>query len=1417
MSDPVFRSSRSRAGTILLALALLSLIPAAVFANTPAPQFVTVAGDLQSELGCANDWMPDCAATHLAFDPVDDVWQGTFDVPAGGYQYKAALNNSWTENYGDHAQNNGGNLSLNLGAAASVKFYYSHQTHWVTSNKNAVIAVAPGSFQHFLGCAGDWQPDCLRSWLQDPDGDGVYTFTTRSIPAGNYETKVAINEAWDENYGAGGASNGANIQFTVASDCAETVFSYNAATHVLTIAAGSGGGAAQPASVTVAGSLQSEAGCPDDWQPGCANTHLTYDSTDGVWQGTFNLPAGGYEYKAALNDSWDVNYGANAQPGGGNIGLTLASPSAVKFYYDDATHWVTSNKNAVIATAPGSYQHFLGCSGDWQPDCLRSWLQDPDGDGVYTFSTTAIPPGNYETKVAINESWDENYGANGALNGANISFSVPQACVEIFFSYNSTTHVLTVGANGAPKGNIGRAQGYWVTADTIAWNPGAVSASWNVSLHYDANGTLALDPAGVTGGTAIPLTYDPAGLSAAVREKFPHIAGYSAFHVPASRLAEVRAALKGQIAIDAKDGGGNLVDATGLQIQGVLDDLYTYNGPLGATFAAGHVPTLRVWAPTARAVKLHLFNDSNPATASTVVAMTADPATGVWTAAGNAGWYGKYYRYEVDVYVRTTGQVETNLVTDPYSVSLSRNSLRSQIVDLADPAYKPAGWDGLVKPRLDAPEDIVLYELHVRDFSANDPSVPAALKGTFKAFTLPFSLGMLHMRTLSLAGLTHVHLLPSFDITSINEDKSQWQQPAGNLASFPPDSQEQQARVRAVADTDPFNWGYDPWHYTVPEGSYSTNPDGPTRILEFRQMVKGLSDSGLRTVMDVVYNHTSAAGQNDKSVLDRIVPGYYHRLNSDGNIETSSCCQNTASEFNMMEKLLIDSVATWAKQYKVDGFRFDLMGHHMKRNILKLRSTLDALTLANDGVDGKKIYLYGEGWNFGEVANNARGVNAIQANMAGTGVGTFSDRLRDGVRGGGPFSGIQEQGFLTGLYTDPNATNQGSSSDQLNKLLLETDWVRTGLAGGLADYQLVDRNGNLVAARQIDYNGQPAGYTADPQEVISYIEAHDNDTLWDAIQAKAAPADSLSDRVRMQNLGMSILGFGQGIPFYHAGVELLRSKSMDRNSFNSGDWFNKLDFTYGSNNWGVGLPPAPDNQSSWPIQGPLLANPALKAGRPQILAAYAHFLETVAIRKSTPLFRLRTAADVQSRLRYYNTGPSQIPGLIVMSVADDNGGVDRAHKRLVVVFNAANQTKNFNTPELQGVPLTLHPLQRISPDSTERAASFNSSLGAFSIPGRTASVFWANRPAAEQIQLLIQDVNNLVTAGALSSGRANALQAKLQAALQQAQAGHTTPAVNQLQAFLNQVGAYAGQGFLTPDAAQALTANGLLALGGLQL
>ncbi|HMN30464.1 MAG TPA: hypothetical protein PKE45_20100 [Caldilineaceae bacterium] len=227
---------------LLLILVLLAAVvgrPALVrAAHTPPPLTVAIAGSMQSELGCPGDWQPDCAASELILDASDGVWQASFDLPAGNWEYKAALNDSWDENYGANAQQNGPNIALALDEAGPVKFYYDPTTHWVTSNRNAVIAVAPGSFQSELGCPGDWQPDCLRSWLQDPDGDGTYTFTTNQLPAGAYEAKVALNESWDLNYGAAGVQNGPNIAFTVTNNGDAVTFRYDAASHLLTISAG---------------------------------------------------------------------------------------------------------------------------------------------------------------------------------------------------------------------------------------------------------------------------------------------------------------------------------------------------------------------------------------------------------------------------------------------------------------------------------------------------------------------------------------------------------------------------------------------------------------------------------------------------------------------------------------------------------------------------------------------------------------------------------------------------------------------------------------------------------------------------------------------------------------------------------------------------------------------------------------------------------------------------------------------------------------------------------------------------------------------------------------------------------------------------------------------------------------------------
>ncbi|MEI7770929.1 MAG: pullulanase-type alpha-1,6-glucosidase, partial [Chloroflexales bacterium] len=811
--------------------------------------------------------------------------------------------------------------------------------------------------------------------------------------------------------------------------------------------------------------------------------------------------------------------------------------------------------------------------------------------------------------------------------------------------------------------------------------------------------------------------------------QFPHLAGLAPLRLDPADLANVPELLRGRLAVAAYDQGGRQIAATGLQIPGVLDDLFAYDGPLGVTFD-GDTPTLRLWAPTARAVRLLRFADSAPDTPPQPAPMRRDDATGVWSATGDPSWLGQYYRYAVEVYVPALGAAVTNQVTDPYALSLSANSARSQIVRLDDPALTPAGWDNMAKPSLAAPTDIVLYELHIRDFSSCDQRVPPELRGTYAAFTLPDSSGARHLRELAVSGVTHVHLLPAFDIATIEEQRAQQTPlPLDQLRALPPDSSEQQALLQPLRDRDGFNWGYDPYHYTAPEGSYSTDPDGPQRILEFRAMVQSLSTIGLRTVMDVVYNHTAASGQAERSVLDRIVPGYYHRLDADGKVCNSTCCANTASEHAMMEKLLIDSALTWARAYKVDGFRFDLMGHHMKRNMRRLRAALDALTLERDGVDGRAIYVYGEGWDFGEVAQGARGENATQASMAGTGIGTFSDRLRDAVRGGGPVDGLQDQGFATGLFSDPNGIGQGDADAQRARLLDLTDQIKLGLAGNLRAYRLTSATGEQRTGEQISYHGAPAGYTLAPQEHVVYVSAHDNETLFDAIQLKAPASASVAERARMQILALSLVALAQGVPFFHAGDELLRSKSLDRNSYSSSDWFNQLDWTGQTSAFGIGLPPAGDNQASWPIMRPLLANPALRPGPDLIAASYASFRDLLAIRRSTPLFRLRTAADIQRSVTFFNGGKDQIPGLIVISISD-NGltRIDPQVGHVVALFNATPEPITFSDPAFAGASLSLHPVQRAGPDARLHAATFDPAGGEFSAPARSTVVFVGGEP-----------------------------------------------------------------------------------------
>ncbi|PPB49189.1 DUF3372 domain-containing protein [Arthrobacter pityocampae] len=968
----------------------------------------------------------------------------------------------------------------------------------------------------------------------------------------------------------------------------------------------------------------------------------------------------------------------------------------------------------------GSLQAELGCPDDWQPECAATRLVPVDGSPDTWSATFDVPAGAYEYKVALNGSWGENYGADGAAGGANLALQAPGGPVT--FTYNHRTHVVTSDAPGAPTGSTAA---HWLTADTLAWGAD-VPADARFRLYSAPEGGLVAGDDAVTGGTYIDLARGADALPADLAARYPHLADLPTVTLGKKDARKAGDLLKGQLLLAAVSPEGELLATTGVQVPGVLDDLYAgaAREELGLSWK-GKKPHLQLWAPTARSVSVQVFRDGSGGAPIATRPARADK-DGVWSIDGGKDWNGAYYLYDVEVFVPETGAVEHNLVTDPYSVGLSTNSERSLIVDLADPSLMPSSWSRLPKPALERPEKLSVYELHVRDFSITDTTVPEAERGTYAAFSRPDSAGMQRLSELADNGLNAVHLLPVNDIGTIEEDRARQAEPACDLEAFAPDSTEQQQCVSDVAGRDGFNWGYDPLHYTTPEGSYSTNPADATRIREFRGMVASLNESGLRVVQDVVYNHTAGAGQSSDNNLDRIVPGYYHRLDPEsGAVETSTCCPNTATEHTMMGKLMIDSIVTLARTYKLDGFRFDLMGHHSRQNILDVRAALDKLTLERDGVDGKSIYLYGEGWNFGEVADNARFVQATQANMAGTGIGTFNDRLRDAVRGGGPFDDDPRiQGFASGLLTDPNGVaGNGTEADQRAELLLSQDQIRVGLTGNLKDYMFTDRTGNQVTGADVDYNGSPTGYTADPQESITYVEAHDNETLFDALTFKLPTDTPMADRIRMQTLALSTTAFGQGVSFWHAGGEALRSKSLDRNSYDSGDWFNILDHTGTDNGFGRGLPPRADNEGKYAFMQPLLADPALKPSPADIEAAREQAQELLQIRQGSPLFSLGTAGLVQQKLSFPGSGPDQTPGVIVMHLDDTVGpDVDSARKGIVVVFNASDEPTTQRVPAAGG--FALHGVQATGGDDVVRRATAATD-GTFTVPARTVAVFEA--------------------------------------------------------------------------------------------
>lgn len=517
------------------------------------------------------------------------------------------------------------------------------------------------------------------------------------------------------------------------------------------------------------------------------------------------------------------------------------------------------------------------------------------------------------------------------------------------------------------------------------------------------------------------------------------------------------------------------------------DSWPTYNGndlelsvtPQGAKFT--------LWSPTAEAAQVLIYpTDRNSAAIDTLQMAKADKGT--WRASLPGNNYGKFYTFRI----RHNGKwlKETPGV---WAKAVGTNGERAAIIDFA--TTNPDGWASDKGPELKVINDAVIYEMHHRDFSVH-PSSGIVNKGKFLALTehgttnpTGEKTGIDHLKEL---GVTHVHILPSYDYNSVDE---------ANLPS------------------NQYNWGYDPFNYNVPEGSYSTNPTDPaTRIKEMKEMVQALHNAGIGVVMDVVYNHTA---NNDDSNFSLTAPGYYYRHRADGSYSDASGCGNeTASDRQQMRDFIVNSVKYWAKEYHIDGFRFDLMAIHDTETMNEVARALKEIN--------PSIFVYGEGWTAGDSPLPAER-RALKENVSKMeGIAVFSDDIRDAVKG--HYSNAADRGFATGKPGNEET-------------------VKIGIVAS-------------TAHPQVDYskgNNSKFPYASSPKMIINYVSCHDDLMLTDKL-AKSMPGSTEADRQRAARLAQTIVFTSQGTPFMWTGEEIFRDKKGVHNSYKSPDSVNAIDW-----------------------------------------------------------------------------------------------------------------------------------------------------------------------------------------------------------------------------------------------------------------
>ncbi len=598
---------------------------------------------------------------------------------------------------------------------------------------------------------------------------------------------------------------------------------------------------------------------------------------------------------------------------------------------------------------------------------------------------------------------------------------------------------------------------------------------------------------------------------------------------------------------------------------------YYEDDDLGAVWTK-EATHFRLWAPTAERVVLKLYRSGHEEDMLQEISMNKE-VKGTWSLQMKGDLNGIYYTYAVTV------DGVTKEAVDPYTKGAGVNGNRGMVIDLS--STNPPGFleeDRLV---LENATDAIIYELHIRDFSA-DPSSGMHYKGKYLAFTERGTKNSYGDKTgidyLKELGITHVHLLPTFDYSTVDESKLIEPQ---------------------------YNWGYDPKNFNVLEGSYSTDPfHGEVRIKEFKQLVQALHQEGIGVIMDMVYNHTA---ENEESNFNKIVPGYYYRLTPEGEFSNASGCgSETASERAMMRKFILDSLVFWAKEYHIDGFRFDLMGIHDIHTMNEIRRVLAEIN--------PSILVYGEGWT-GGLSTLPDWERALKVNIKNmdTNIGAFNDDLRDAIKGS------------VFLATEPGFVGGREGMEDTIKFGVAAATLHQGIEYGKVLYS-------------------NSSWAAEPTQCVNYNSAHDNFTLWDKLNL-SRPWESKEDLMKMNLLAVAIIMTCQGIPFFQAGEEFLRSKPLnnektifEENSYKSGDAINSL---------------------KW---DEITANKEV----------VEYYKGLIALRKDHPAFRMTKAEDIQTYLNFYEWLEPNIIVFELKHPEDDE---------MCIIYNANREAKKLHIPE----------------------------------------------------------------------------------------------------------------------------------------